>query len=242
MPEQMPDSGLPGIVIAPGFPADAGGGANSFRTMPDLAQRIADNSRLIALAIAYRGLQSSDGHFSLEGWRSDLVAALRAIRKIENFNGSVWMIGFGTGGALALSVAADDGDVAGIVAVAAPADFLDWASRPRELLSHARRCGAISDPAFPGDFNHWARELKGVSAVNAAERLGAHGTKLLVLHGANDDAVPPLDARAIANAHGNAELRIIEGARHHLRHDPRAMATALGFLDRRGLGQEIGSN
>jgi len=96
-----------------------------------------------------------------------------------------------------------------------------------------RICQAISDPAFPPDFNRWAKELQEVSTVRAAEKL-TETTALLVLHGSNDDAVPPLDARAIADAHGLADLRIIEGARHHLRHDPRAMAIAVGWLDRRG--------
>ena len=73
-----------------------------------------------------------------------------------------------------------------------------------------------------------------MSAVETASKLAAAGTRLMVLHGSNDDAVPPLDARAIADAHGSADLRLIDGARHHLRHDPRAIATAIGFLDRRG--------
>ena len=39
-------------------------------------------------------------------------------------------------------------------------------------------------------------------------------------------------ARQIAQAHGSAELRIISGAGHRLRHDPRALAILLGWLDR----------
>lgn len=234
IPERLPDNGRPGIVIAPGFPTEAGGGANSFRTFPSLVERITREARLIALTVAFRGLSSSEGHFSLHGWRADLKAAVGRIRRVPGFDGSLWLMGFGTGGAISTHVAAHDGDVAGVIAVGSPADFQDWASRPRELLSHARKTGAISDPSFPGDFGHWSRELQGMSTVDAAERLGAKGAKLMVLHGGNDDAVPPLDAREIANAHGSAELRIIEGGRHHLRHDPRAIATAIGFLDRRG--------
>lgn len=233
-PERVPENGRPGLIIAPGFPTDTGGGANSFRTLPDLADRVADHARMITLAFAFRGLAESAGHFSLDGWRKDLRSAISYMRGVEGIDGSLWMMGFGTGGALAVDAAADDGKIAGVVSVAAPADFQDWASRPRELLSHARRCGAISDPNFPPDFNRWAKELQGVSAAAAAERLGAAKTAMLVLHGSNDDAVPPLDGRVIADAHGGAELRILEGARHHLRHDPRAVATAIGFLDRRG--------
>jgi putative redox protein len=44
--------------------------------------------------------------------------------------------------------------------------------------------------------------------------------------------VPSLDARALADCHGSAELRIIQGAGHRLRHDPRAVAVLLGWLER----------
>ena len=43
-----------------------------------------------------------------------------------------------------------------------------------------------------------------------------------------DDAV----ARVVADAHGSAELRIIGGGGHELRHDPRAVAVLLGWLSR----------
>jgi putative redox protein len=36
----------------------------------------------------------------------------------------------------------------------------------------------------------------------------------------------------LAAAHGSAEFRLIEGAGHRLRHDPRAIAVLLGWLDR----------
>lgn len=242
VPERLPDNGRPGIVIAPGFPTEAGGGANSFRTFPSLVARIKREARLIALTVAPRGLASSEGHFSLDGWRADLEAGVQRMRRVPGFDGSLWLMGFGTGGAISTHVAASDRGVAGVISVGSPADFQDWASRPRELLSHARKCGAISDPSFPGDFGHWSRELQGMSTVDAAEKLGGRGAKLMVLHGGNDDAVPPLDAREIANAHGAAELRIIEGGRHHLRHDPRAMATAIGFLDRRGRPADFASS
>ena len=55
---------------------------------------------------------------------------------------------------------------------------------------------------------------------------------LLVLHGSDDESVPVFDARVLADAHGSADLRIIDGASHQLRHDPRAIAVVLGWLDR----------
>ena len=59
---------------------------------------------------------------------------------------------------------------------------------------------------------------------------------LLILHGSEDESVPSFDARVLADAHGDAELRIISGAAHDLRHDPRAVAILLGWLDRQRHG------
>jgi putative redox protein len=56
---------------------------------------------------------------------------------------------------------------------------------------------------------------------------------ILLVHGANDEVVPDLDARALADAaHGEVELRVLSGAAHRLRHDPRAIAILIGWLDR----------
>jgi citrate synthase len=36
----------------------------------------------------------------------------------------------------------------------------------------------------------------------------------------------------LSEAHGSAEIQVIPGAGHRLRHDPRAIAVLLGWLDR----------
>ena len=38
-------------------------------------------------------------------------------------------------------------------------------------------------------------------------------------------------------AHGAAEMRVLEGAGHRMRHDPRAMAVLFGWLDRQRLDE-----
>jgi putative redox protein len=55
---------------------------------------------------------------------------------------------------------------------------------------------------------------------------------MLVMHGMDDESVPTSDARRLADAHGHAELRLLDGAGHRLRHDPRALAILFGWLDR----------
>ena len=52
------------------------------------------------------------------------------------------------------------------------------------------------------------------------------------------ESVPASDTRQLAEAHGAAEMRVFDGGGHRLRHDPRAMAVLLGWLDRQRLGDE----
>jgi uncharacterized protein len=54
----------------------------------------------------------------------------------------------------------------------------------------------------------------------------------LVMHGEDDDDIPVTDARLLVQAHGGAELSLLPGAGHRLRHDPRAIAILLGWLGR----------
>jgi putative redox protein len=98
------------------------------------------------------------------------------------------------------------------------------------LLQHARDVGAITTHAFPRDHDSWARELREIRPVADVSALAPR--PLLVIHGSDDEAVPHFDSRVLSDAHGSADLRIIAGAGHALRHDPRAIAILLGWLDR----------
>ena len=218
-----------GVVIVHGFPSEAGGGINSTNTLPAFADLIAAETGFAALAYASRGVAGSEGNFSLDGWRRDLDGAVEYLASSVRCDG-IWLIGFGTGGALAVVVASRDERVRGVAAVAAPADFEDWARSPRKLLVWAREVGVVRDQSFPQKFDRWAAEIRSVRAVAAAEALGDRA--LLVLHGSDDETVPVFDARVLADACDHADLRIIGGAAHHLRHDPRAVAVLLGWLER----------
>lgn len=183
----------------------------------------------IGLTVRLRGCGASTGDFSLKSWIEDGSAALAHLRAEADIE-RMWIVGFGTGGVVALTVAANEPDVAGVALVAAPADFDDWAKTSDQLLAHAHEVGVIKDDSFPSDVDSWKAELSQVRASTAAELFSPR--PLLVLHGSEDHAVPQFDARMVADAHGDAELRIISGAGHQLRHDPRAVAVLLGWLER----------
>ena len=224
---------VPSVVLAHGYPSDVSATAVAASALPELADRLASEMGWLAMALAFRGCGGSEGSFSLGGWLDDLRAAVDHLRDTEDVSG-VWLVGFGTGGALAICAAADDRDVRGVASLGAPADFDDWASHPKRLLEHAREVGMIADATFPADVDEWTRELKDLRAVACASRLAPR--PLLVVHGSDDDLVPVFDARVLVDAHGSAELRIMNGAGHRLRHDPRAVAVLLGWLDREGSG------
>jgi putative redox protein len=217
------------VVLAHGYPSDVQGAAQAAAALPGLADRLAEEMGWLAFAVALRGCGGSEGSFSLGGWMQDLRSAVAHLHATERVSG-VWVAGFGTSGALAICEAATDPTVQGVAALGAPADFDDWANHPRRLLEHARDVGIIDDPLFPPSVEAWTRELKEIRAVAAAPRLAPR--PLLVVHGSEDDLVPAFDARVLVDAHGSAELRIVNGAGHTLRHDPRAVAVLLGWLDR----------
>ncbi len=217
------------VLLLHGFPSGDVHADMIGSDMPELSRRVSRELGWSAMTIRFRGCGRSTGDFSLARWVDDSSAAIRFLRA-ETRPDSLWVCGFGTGGAVGLVAAAEISDVSGAAAIASPADFDDWAEDPDQLLHHAREVGAIADSSFPSNRERWDQELREVRAVRAAEKFGDR--PLLVLQGSDDEAVPHFDARALADAHGRADLRFVQGGGHQLRHDPRAIAILLGWLDR----------
>lgn len=228
-PRARSSTGRPGLVLVHSLPPATAGADDAGKDLPELADRIATSLGWVVLALRLRGAGGSEGDFSLGGWRDDIAAGLASLREVHDVEGT-WLTGFGTGGGLAICAGALDPGVVGVAALAAPADFDDWAGHPRRLLQHSREIGIISTSGFPPQPDQWARELRDIRPVAAAPALAPR--PLLLVHGLDDEAVPHFDARVVADAHGSAELRIVGGAGHQLRHDPRAIAVLLGWLDR----------
>jgi uncharacterized protein len=225
--------GRPGLVVCHGFPSSAASAAAGVETYPALAERVAAEAGWTVLTFSFRGVGASGGNFSLCGWQDDLRAAVEHMLSVGEVGG-VWLAGASTGGSLAISMADEDERISGVAALSARADFADWAAQPQRFLQHARDVGVIRDAAFPEDLEAWALELKAVRPLSTVASLAPR--PLLLVQGADDDVVPAVDARALADAHGSADLRVLPGAGHALRHDPRAVALLLGWLERQAGG------
>lgn len=221
---------VPGLVLCHGFPAGPGGAATSAQTYPQLADRLSADTGWAVLTFNFRGTGASEGDFSLAGWLDDLRAAIDHLLGTTGVFG-VWLAGAGTGGSLAICEAGEDERVRGVATLSARADFGDWASDPASFLDHARSIGLIDNRAFPADFDAWARQLYEIRPTALIAKIPPRA--ILLVHGADDDDVPLDDARVLADAAGDAvELRVLSEAGHRLRHDPRAVALILGWMER----------
>jgi putative redox protein len=218
-----------GLVLAHGFPTGPRWSESSGKTYPEFADRLAADADWTVLAFNFRGTGGSEGDFSMSGWLRDLQAAISYLVESSGVEG-VWLAGFRTGGSLAICAAAEDERVQGVATFGAPADFDDWAADPRRFLQTTRDLGVVRTPGYPSDLAAWALEMKEIRAIGCVHQLPPR--PLMIVHGSIDDVVPLSDARALADSAETGELRVITGAGHRLRHDPRAVAVLLGWLDR----------
>jgi alpha/beta superfamily hydrolase len=220
---------VPALLVLPGFPRGASGAASLGNTDASLCDRVAREAGWAGLTFTFRGTGPSEGDFSIDGWLADVRAAVDALDARGDVSG-VWIAGFRLGGTLAIVTAAGDERVLGIATFAAPASLRTWVREPDWFLEYARRTGVLRTAGYPADADSWIRAIANLDPVDAARRLAPRSW--LLVHGSADDVVPVDDARVLAEAAGpSAEMRILVNGAHRLRHDPRAIAALLGWLD-----------
>lgn len=223
-------SGRHGVVLVHGFPEAGQRAGSPSYGYPQLAARLAAETGASVLTFDFRGTGESEGDFSLAGWRADLESSMHALRQVPGIE-KVWLVGFAAGGTLSICAAGEDPSVAGVAALAPPADFGGHSVDPRRVVAQARASGIIHSRGYPPDPGAWARELQEVQPGRLVAKIPPR--PLLIVHGANDDVVPITDARGLADAaNASSELRVLAGAGHMLLHDPRAIALLLGWFDR----------
>lgn len=175
-----------------------------------------------------RGVRSSPGFFSIEGWVRDVETTVAAVRA-EAPGGPLVLVGSSAGGSVATVAVARGLQVDGLALLAAPAVWVTFAASPQEaLIRITRLAGMQVAPEASGDPTAWAAEFDSVCAEEAAREVTV---PMLVVHGTADDVVPVSHASRIADAAPHAQVEIIEGAGHQLRRDGRALSLLFGWLE-----------
>jgi putative redox protein len=196
--------------------------------LPELAEHLANESGWVVATGTFSGVGGSTGTFSASQWASDLREILDRVDKGER---RISLAGFGFGGALALAIAAKDERVRGVATFAAPAHLEQWCSSADEFHRSVHVAGVVGDEKDLLAPEELRQDVLAIDPLGSVALVPPR--RLLIGHGADDLEVPVSDARDfVAAAEGRAELRIIQGAGHQLRADPRMVATLLGWLDR----------
>ena len=216
------------LLVCHGLPLTRGGGRTAAGTLPELADHLSREAGWIVAACALSGVGDNPGTFSGPRWREDLAAVAEHLLAQHQ---RLWVGGFGFGGVLALDLAAHEERVRGVATFATPADVAAWAGTPERFHAAVIASGAI-DRAMPLEDPETL--TKGINSFDPVASIAkVPPRRILVVHGADDMIVPVESARElVAAAGGPAELRIIQGAGHWLRSDPRMVATLIGWLDR----------
>jgi putative redox protein len=221
---------VPALIVLPGFPRGPGGAAAVGNTDQTLCDRVAREAGWAGLTFTFRGTGTSEGNFSIEGWLADVRAAIDTLDARPDVTG-VWIAGFRLGGTLAIVTAAGDDRVRGVATFAAPASLSAWVRDPEWFLEYARRTGVLRSDDYPPDPAAWIRAIANLDPIEAARHIAPR--PWLLVHGSADDVVPIEHARDLAAAaEEQVELRVVANGAHRLRHDPRAIAALLGWLDR----------
>lgn len=216
------------LVLVHGLPRALGMGRQAAGLLPELAEHLANESGWLVASGTLSGVGGSTGTFSATQWRADLA---RILERVERSEQQISLAGFGFGGALALATAADDERVRGVATFAAPAHLGPWCGPAEDFHQSVQAAGVVGDDAQLLAPEELRRDVLAIDPIAAIAQIPPR--RLLIGHGADDLEVPASDARdLLAAADGRAELRLIQGAGHQLRADPRMVATLLGWLDR----------
>ena len=192
--------------------------------LPELAEHLASESGWLVATGTLSGVGSSTGTFSASQWLRDLAAI---VDRVHEEDSRLSLAGFGFGGALAAS----DERIKGVATFATPDHLEPWCGDLHEFRQALVGAGVVGDESelLPAEELH--NDVLSINPLGSVAQLPPR--RLLIGHGSDDVEVPASDARDLLEAaEGRGELRIIQGAGHQLRADPRMVATLLGWLDR----------
>ncbi len=214
------------VVLLHGMPSQVSPSPGSI-DYPALARIWAERG-WSALWADMRSVRRSPGFFSIEGWVRDARAWLGAAQTFSPGK-PLAVIATSAGGPVAAEAIRRGAPADALVLLAAPADWEEFAADAHDGARRVQfESGLALGPGVLEDPATWAAEFDEVTTERSIEGVGI---PTLVMHGTADTVVPVSHAHRIATRAPHAELVILEGAGHNLRHDPAVMGRVAGWLD-----------
>ena len=181
------------------------------------------------LIFNFRGTGDSGGNFHPLGWAQDLLCALDWVKgRQEVDNERVILMGSSFGAVIAIYVASQRPDVAGIVSFASPART-DTQHSSEELVNRLRDIGIIRDKDFPQSYDDFLSEYKIINPNQLIHRISPR--PILLVHGYEDDVVPVENAYTLyERALEPKDIQILQKVGHRFRSEPDAIDLCISWL------------
>ena len=219
----------PAVCVCHGIPAHIPDPND--RGYPLLAEMICQEG-LAVLIFNFRGTRASGGNLDILSWTRDLKAAIDYLYTLPEVDRShLSLLGFSGGAAVSVCVASQDKRVTSIVACACPAEFtfITEVDNPQSIIDYFRSIGTIRDNDFPHSTEDWFNGFRQVSPIRYVA--GIAPRPLLLVHGSQDEVIEVNHARRLfEKAEEPKQLIIIDGGKHKLRLNDKAMAAVLDWL------------
>ena len=227
-PDQKTRKLKPAAIICHGIPG--GRPENSDRGYLPLAEVITA-AGYHCILFNFRGCGESEGNIDMRGWLEDLNQILFKTLNLPGIDASsIHCIGFSAGGAIAAKALSMNKEIASLLLMATPAEFAPILPTDAGLLrQHFVDIGLIRDIGFPPDIRSWYNDFMELRTEYWINYIAPR--PVCIVHGSDDELVPVSHAQRLYEACGcPRELKILEGAAHQLRKDPRTTATILNWL------------
>ena len=216
------------LILLHGLPRALGMGRTAAGMLPELGEHLAHESGWLVATGTMSGVGTSSGTFSGTQWLADLRTIVDRLAEEEH---PIACAAFGLGGNVALRLAALDERIRGVATFATSAHLDEWCGEPAKFRAQINRAGVVQSGHQLLEANELITDVLQLDPLGSIAQIPPR--RLLIGHGAEDLEVAVTNARDLyAAAEEHAELRIIQGAGHTLRADPRMVATLLGWLDR----------
>lgn len=218
----------PCIIVCHGMPAgprpvaagvdDQGNDGLSYEEIAQLFSGLG----IATVIFNFRGTGASTGDYHPMGWVEDLQQVITWVQgRPEIDSARLGIMGSSMGAVIAIKVASGRDDIRFLVTYASPSSI----SRPVDVsaqIDRYRVLGIITTMGFPDNAEEWAQEFENIDpGYHIGKVTSDH---VLLVHGDADDVVP-VDAltELFGLAPPHAELRIVKGAGHRFRSEPRSI-------------------